>query len=150
MKKLLVLTAIVSLSFSVFSQEEIFIKESLVVNVEVPVRVFKKGTFVDNLTIDDFEVLENGKLQKIEAVYLVKNRAIERSEENKRFFPETSRSFFLFFEVAEYRPKLGDAILYFIHNVLVPGDSFIVVTPMQTYRLKDKALKIYLREEIAN
>lgn len=150
MKKLLILTAIVGLSFSVFPQEEIFIKESLVVNVEVPVRVFKEGEFVDNITINDFEVFENGILQKIEAVYLVKKRSIERSEEKKRFFPKTSRTFFLFFEVAEHMPRIGEAVSYFIHNILVPGDNFIVVTPMQTYRLKDKAFEINLRAEIAN
>jgi hypothetical protein len=35
------------------------------VNIEVPVRVFKGGTFIDNLTIEDFEVYEDGFLQNI-------------------------------------------------------------------------------------
>ena len=77
--------SVIFLCLSLFSQQ--IIEESIVINVEVPVRVFKAGTFVDNLTIDDFEVFEEGILQKIEAVYLVKKRTIERSEEMRRFSP---------------------------------------------------------------
>ncbi len=53
--------------------QQIFKEETLVVNVEVPVRVFKDGKFMDNLTINDF----------------------------------------LFFEISEYSPKLGEAIEFF-------------------------------------
>ena len=48
-----------------------------------PVRVFEGDEFVDNLTIDDFEVLEDGILQRTEAVYLIKKRTVERREEKK-------------------------------------------------------------------
>lgn len=34
--------------------------EVRVVNIEVPVRVYKGEAFVDSLTLGDFEVLENG------------------------------------------------------------------------------------------
>lgn len=71
------------LSLSVFSQQ-IFKEESFVINVEVTARVFKGGMFVDDLTINDFQVFEEGIPQKIEAVYLVKKRTIERSEEKKK------------------------------------------------------------------
>ena len=49
MKKLLLSVAVAVLSISVFSQQ-LFIEQSLVVNVEVPVRVFKDNKFIDNLT----------------------------------------------------------------------------------------------------
>jgi len=42
-----------------------------VVNVEVPTRVFKDNKFLDTLTIDDFEVLEDGIPQKLQAMYLI-------------------------------------------------------------------------------
>jgi len=140
--------SVIFLCLSLFSQQ--IIEESIVINVEVPVRVFKAGTFVDNLTIDDFEVFEEGIPQKIEAVYLVKKRTIERSEEMRRFSPETSRDFYLFFETSEYTAKLGDAIEHFIHNVIFPGDYLTIVTPMKTYRLNDKALRLLPREDIVN
>lgn len=140
--------SVIFLCLSLFSQQ--IIEESIVINVEVPVRVFKAGTFVDNLTIDDFEVFEEGILQKIEAVYLVKKRTIERSEEMRRFSPETSRDFYLFFETSDYTAKLGDAIEHFIHNVISPGDYLMVVTPMKTYKLNDRALRLLPREDIVN
>lgn len=140
--------SVIFLCLSLSSQQ--IIEESIVINVEVPVRVFKAGTFVDNLTIDDFEVFEEGIPQKIEAVYLVKKRTIERSEEMRRFSPETSRDFYLFFEISEYSAKLGDAIEHFIHNVISPGDYLMVVTPMKTYKLNDEALRLLRREDIVN
>lgn len=147
MKKLLFIAGFALLSFSLFSQEA-FIKQSLVINVEVPVRVFKDGKFVENLTINDFEVFEDGISQKIEAVYLVKKRTIERSEEKKRFVPETSRNFFLFFEISDYNPRIGEAIDYFVHNIIFPGDNLMVVTPMKNYRLKNKAFEVKSRKQI--
>ena len=43
--------------------------ESVVVNIEVPVRVLKKDAFVDGLSLADFEVYEDGVRQTLEAVY---------------------------------------------------------------------------------
>lgn len=125
-------------------------EEAFVINVEVPVRVYKGSQFVDNLTIDDFEVYENGIPQKIEAVYLVKKRTIERREEKKRFAPHISRNFFLFFETTEYTPKLGDAVDYFIHKVIIPGDNLIIVSPVKTYRMTNRALELKSKDELAD
>ncbi len=147
MKKLAFLIPVIVLSLYTFSQE-VFVKESLVINIEVPVRVFKSNIFVEDLTIDDFEVLEDGVPQKIEAVYLVKKRTVVRSEEKKRLSPQTSRNFYLFFEIAEYSPKLREAVSYFLNNVLFPGDNLVIVTPMKTYRMKARALEVTSRETI--
>ena len=51
--------------------------ESVVVNIEVPVRVLRKDAFVDGLTLADFEVFENGVSQKVEAVYLMDYETFE-------------------------------------------------------------------------
>jgi len=131
-----------------FSQEAL-VETSLVINIEVPVRVFKDGLFVDNLTIKDFEVFEDGISQKIEAVYLINKDNIKRKDEKKKFRPQTERTFFLFFEISEYNVKMGEAVDYFIQNVLLPSDKLIVITPMKTYRLIDKGLEIKPKEEIA-
>ncbi|UCE22066.1 MAG: hypothetical protein JSV46_07600 [Candidatus Aminicenantes bacterium] len=147
MKKLAFFIPLIVLCLYTFSQE-VFVKESLVINIEVPVRVFKSNIFVEDLTIDDFEVLEDGVPQKIEAVYLVKKRTVVRSEEKKRLSPQTSRNFYLFFEIAEYSPKLREAVSYFLNNVLFPGDNLVIVTPMKTYRMKARALEVTSREAI--
>jgi len=122
--------------------------ESNVINIEVPVRVYRASRFIDNLTIDDFDIYEDGKLQKLEAVYLVKKRAIERRDELTRFAPQTDRSFFLFFEISDYTEKLGEALDFFIQNVVMPGDNLTITTPMKTYRLKPKAFEGFIRKDI--
>jgi VWFA-related protein len=131
-----------------FSQQS-FIEQSLVINVEVPVRVFDGNLFVDTLGKDDFEVLEDGVPQKIEAVYLVKRATIERREESKKYLPETVRTFYLFFELTEYVPKMAEAIEDFVQNVLAPDDSLFVVTPLKTYQMKEQALALKSRAAIA-
>jgi hypothetical protein len=130
------------------SAQESFIKQSLVVNIEVPVRVFSGDRFIDHLTLQDFDIFENGIPQKLEAVYLINKRNIERSEEKSRFWPDTERNFFFFFEVAEYIPRIGDAMAYFVESILQPDDNLIIVTPLKTYRLKGQSLKLKTRDKI--
>jgi len=149
MKEQILAILIATFGLMLFSSQQIQ-EESIVINVEVPARVFKGNTIVDSLTIEDFEVYEDGKLQKIEAVYLIKKKSIERKEEKKRFAPQTARNFFLWFEISEYMPRLREAIDYFFDNVFFPGDNLIVITPLKTYNLKDQALKVKSREEVAD
>lgn len=146
MKKNILIIGIFILSLTLFAQE--ITHETLVINIEVPVRVFKGGKFVNDLTINDFEVFEDGKLQKLEAVYLIKKRSIERKEERKKFTPQTSRNFYLIFEVTEYYPKIREAVDYFVQNVLVPGDNLTVVTPMTTYKMKSQTFEILSKEQV--
>ncbi len=121
-----------------------------VTNIGVPVRVFSGDRFIDNLTINDFEVYEEGKPQKIEAVYLVKKARIEKKEEpGTKFSPEVSRHFVLAFELQEYLPKVGEALDYFFESVIVPGDTVNIVTPARSYKLKGEALTRLPREKVA-
>ncbi len=146
MKKLFVLIGVILAVLSVFSQQ--ITEESVVINVEVPVRVFQGDNFIDTLGIDDFEVFEDGIPQNVEAVYLVKKRNVERSEEKKRFTPNTSRNFYLYFEISDYTKKIGDAIEYFIQNVMYPDDLLVIITPLKTYRLHGRALELKPRNEV--
>ena len=98
LKSILSMPAIMYLAFLLYPQETL-IETSLVLNIEVPVRVFNGGKFVDNLKIKDFELWEDGIKQKIEAVYLIKKNTIHRKEGKKPLKPQTGRTFFLFFEV---------------------------------------------------
>ena len=124
--------------------------EAVAVNIEVPTRVFRGENFIDDLTIDDFDLTEDGVKQTIDAVYLIKKTNIERREEaEKRFSPEVSRHFILYFEVTEYLPRLADAVQYFFNNVFLPGDTLSVVSPLTTYNIKAEALSRLPRSEIA-
>jgi hypothetical protein len=146
MKKSITLLGVFILSFTLLAQE--VSHETLVINIEVPVRVFKGSRFIDNLTIDDFEVYENGKLQRLEAVYLVKKQDIERKDEKKKFSPDTSRTFYLFFEITDFSPRIEDALYYFMQNVLLPDDNLVIVSPLKTYEMNPQALELKSNDEI--
>ena len=156
MKKHTIILAILVLGLTLFAQE--IKQEAVAINIEVPVRVYKGDNFVDDLTINDFEVYEDGILQEIEAVYLINKRNILTKEEkqtstpetSRSFKPQTSRTFYLFFEIVEYTPKLADAVDYFFKNVLDPSDNLTIVTPIKMYRLKSEFLSKVPREEVIN
>jgi VWFA-related protein len=113
--------------------------EVSVVNISVPVRVFDGEKFVDSLKLEDFEVYEDGKLQPVEAVYLIRGSEVQRQEgPAKAPAPATSRTFVLFFQLAEYLPEIDKAIDLFFESVYRPGDAVDIVTPQKTYRLRDR------------
>jgi VWFA-related protein len=123
-----------------------------VVNIEVPVRVFKADKFVDNLSINDFEVYEDGKPQKIEAVYLIKKTSIKKEEgpSPKQFKPNIkSRHFVLMLEMDDYLPELGKVSDYFFTQVLTTQDTVWVVTPVNGIQLKKYILRQMPGDKIA-
>ncbi len=63
MKKHTILLAILVLGLTLFAQE--IQQQAVSINIEVPVRVYRGDNFVDDLTINDFEVYEDGILQRI-------------------------------------------------------------------------------------
>lgn len=147
MKKAIFILVILSLAFFLFSQQEQH--EVTVRNIEVPVRVFSGDQFVDNLTIEDFEIYENGIPQKIEALYLGNKNQITRQEELKNFAPRTKRNYFLLFQIIDYNPKLEKSIQYFFTNVLLPQDTLTLMTPQKNYFLSSEALSKKKKENIA-
>ena len=154
MKKLILVFLIAGLSLAVLAQQ--ITHESLVINIEVPVRVFKSGQFVDNLTIKDFIIYEDGKPQQIEAVYLIKKTDIQREEAEmkkdearKKFSPDVSRHFVLLFDLTDYLPKIDEALNYFFEQVISPEDTLIVVTPMKSYSFNEETLAALSHQKIA-
>jgi VWFA-related protein len=127
--------------------------ESVVVNIEVPVRVMKKNAFVDGLTLKDFEVFENGVRQNIEAVYLIKDKQVLREEKAPGAAPpppRNARNYVLYLDLKEYLPKVGDALDYFFSDVLGLEDTLFVVTPVKTYKFHSEVLAHLPRRQIAD
>jgi VWFA-related protein len=151
MKKLVFFIVFIALALIPIAQE--IQHETGVVNIEVPVRVYKGDNFVDNLTIDDFEVYEEGILQNIEAVYFIRKTQIERVEklemERSVSVPKLTRHFLFLFELTEYLPQIKEALDEFFLNVIKPEDSLTVVTPLKTYNLKDEAFSLLPGDKIA-
>ena len=154
MKKHTIFLAIFVFSLTLFAQE--IQEKAIAINIEVPVRVFKGKTFIDNLTIDDFEIYEEGVLQKTEAVYLINKMDIVREdtemkkeEARKIFAPKVSRNFVFLFEMHEYLPTVGKAIELFFDDVFLKGDTLLVVTPSQSYHFDNKVLDKLTEKEIS-
>jgi VWFA-related protein len=127
--------------------------ESVVVNIEVPVRVLRKNVFVDGLTLADFEVYENGVRQPLEAVYLIKDKRVLREEKAPGASPPSpgkARNYVLYLDLKEYIPKVGDALDYFFSDVLGAEDSLFVVTPVKTYKFRSEYLARVSRREVSD
>ena len=117
--------------------------EAVAVNIEVPVRVYSKGDVIDNLKIEDFELYDDGKLQKIDALYFLKHSEITRMESREELpdnlpviQPDTQRHFVLIFQMMKYLPEVGEALDYFFSDVLQKDDTLVVMSPIKTYQFK--------------
>lgn len=147
MKKSSLILCLLLISSFVFPQaENLSVKEK---SIPVPVRVLDQNQFVDDLTIEDFEIYEEGVKQKIEALYLTKNDKIIRKLESFEFNPNVSRTFYLLFQLTEYNPKIAEAIEYFFSDMITENDSLEIMTPMKNYTLSNQALQSMSREKLA-
>lgn len=148
MKKIILILALLFLAFYLSAQIE---QHSVSVrNIEIPVGVFDGGEFVKDLTMDDFEVLEEGELQEILALYQVRNGEIMRMDADRDFMPVTKRYYYFLFQILDYNPKISEAMEYFFHNVFQSGDSVTVMTPVKNYTLSQEAADNKPRETLVN
>ncbi len=147
MKKTIILLVFFFVTLTLSSQIEQH--QVTVRNVVVPVRVYDKNNFVDSFTIDDFELYEDGILQKIDALHLTDKTQLSRTEGAKGFIPQVSRNYYLLFQLIDYNPKLKEAIDYFFSEVMLPEDNLTIMTPLENYTLPSNALEKYSREEIS-
>jgi len=146
-KRSIFLIAVLFFILLTFGQE--IQHEARAILIEVDVRVFKGNEFINDLDIHDFELYEDSELQEIEAVYLIKEKNIERQLVDTQLKtplvkPITSiqkRTFILMFEIVEYLPRVGEVIDHFFNEVRLPGDSLIVTTPRKNYRFNEEAFK---------
>jgi len=123
-------------------------QKAAVVNIEIPVRVFEGNQFVDTLSIDDFEIYENGVLQNTKALYLTEKAQIIRQDLKQQIQPELGRQFCFLFQMTEYSPRIKEGMDYFFHNIFRSGDSILLVTPLKQYSLSPKAMEIKSRENL--
>jgi hypothetical protein len=108
--------------------------------VEVPIRVVVDGRFAEDLILADFEILENGRVQRPEGLCLVKGQNVVRREAGAPDPVRSDRHFYLLFQTVDYDVKLAGAMDYLFQNVLKPGDAMTLVTPMKAYALSAEAL----------
>jgi hypothetical protein len=120
----------------VFAQPEETIKEDvLVVNVEVPVRVFLDGKPVDNLAKDDFLLYEGKKRQQINGFFIKKRKIRNPSawpntekDRNPMLMP---RYFVLNFRISDYNRELQEGLGYMFEKILRDNDRLLVIANEQ-------------------
>ena len=119
--------------------------------IEVPVRVYAGRQFVEILRPEDFELLEDGRPQKVEGLYLVEKGKIVREEAlpETGFRPQTQRVFYLFFQMTEYFAKIEEALGHLFKDVLQPADSVTLITPLKPYSLSPQALVLKTKDSLA-
>lgn len=108
--------------------------------VEVRVRAAAGGRFLDDLTLGDFALLEEGRPQSLQSLSLVRGGKIVRSEGPAEAARPRERSYTLLFQAVDWDPKLDEAIEHLFSGVLKPGDSLTLVTPVKPYNLQKDAL----------
>lgn len=118
-----------------------------VINVDVVV-TDRKGNIVEGLTADDFEVLENGKPQRITNFYEVSSREleaqleqIEGESEKARAIPENLRRRVIFFvdnlTMAPFnRNRVFQSMKQFASQALRPGDEAMIVTWNRSLKIR--------------
>jgi len=110
-----------------------------VINVEVPVRVFHRGTAVDNLKKSDFKIYEKGELQTIHGFYINRKKINQINSESiieaKRPL-RPARYFVLAFRIIKYNQQLQKGIDYIFDNILRRNDQLLIFANNRSLFLK--------------
>jgi hypothetical protein len=107
---------------------------------ELRVHVTAGGRFVDDLTLADFAVLEDGRALPVSTLSLVRGGQFARREGEGSIPVSLERSYTLLFQIMDWDPALATAVDYLFASVLIPGDSVSLVTPFKPYHLQRDAL----------
>ena len=116
--------------------------------VEVRVRVLSGGLFRDDIKLEDFSLLEDGRPQKVSSLSLVRGGGLARFEGDGAKAPRLDRSYVLLFQAVDWDPKLVQAIDYLFESILQPGDAMTLVTPFKPYQLQKDALAKKSKKEL--
>jgi len=127
------------LMFCLFAFVAFLPQETII--IQVPVRALD-GVLPPDLRLADFELSEGGIAQQIQGLYYVEKNRIVRREERKNFTsqPNTTRHFYLVFQMTKYDSKLEDVMENIFTEVLRPGDTMTMMTPLKVYSLDQRAL----------
>ena len=143
---ILILIILLFLVPTLFGQAEQH--DVVVASIIVPLRVFDGDRFVEDLSISDLELYEDGKLQQIHSLYLTSQTQVERKEVERDFRPTTARRYYFLFQMTDFNPRITEALDYFFTNVYQPEDQVVVMTPLKNYVLSREALQVKSKDTV--
>jgi hypothetical protein len=113
------------------------------------VRAVEGGRFVDDLRLEDMQLSEDGRVQSIDALVLVKNNRVERKEGLVPVIPETSRRITLVFYLTHFTPRVEEALKRVMVQDVRAEDTLQVRTMKGFYTLGGNALEVKSRDALA-
>jgi len=117
--------------------------------VEVRIHVTAGGRFVDDLTLADLSLVEDGQPQALSSLTLIRGGVTVRHEGPGPAPERRARTYTLLFQAVDWDPKLEDVIRHLFGAVLKPGDALTMVTPVKPYQLQRDALAARPKDELA-
>jgi len=117
--------------------------------VDVRVHVTTGGRFLDDLSLGEFSILEDGRPQAIGSLALVRGGRVVRREGEETIPIPDERSYVLLFQAVDWDPKLVQVIDHLFTAVLKPGDTMTLVTPVKPYHLQKDALALKSKAELS-
>ncbi|MBE0665007.1 MAG: hypothetical protein IH584_04225, partial [Candidatus Aminicenantes bacterium] len=148
MKKIVFIIMSVFLLLPQAVEPQDVLKEKVeVVNIEVPVRVFRDGVPVDGLNKDDFRLSEDKEPQTLNGFYVRKKKMNVRNINLQTgSTAPPSRYFVLVFRVFEYNEQLEKGVHYFFDQILNKNDRLLVLVNDRTLLLNQDVWQVKRRE----
>lgn len=109
--------------------------------IPLAVRVFSGSHFVDDLSLEDFDIIIGSQSAKPVSLLLVNQHQIERQEGRPISPPDLTRRIIIMMKMIDYHPQLAQAIEDLFINELLPGDTLEIQTPMKNYLMAPGALE---------
>ncbi len=148
----ILLLAVLAFGSTPRAQEEEPIRETVaVVNVEVPVRVFVDGRSIAGLAKDEFEILEDGKVQPINGFYSFHKQIHAAPGEPVAATADRKpmgRYFVLIFRTYECNEALAHGVDYLFDSVFRPDDQVLVLANNRTMMFERLAADAEARGKI--
>ncbi len=136
-------------SISMFNQEKDIKEDVTVTNIEIPVRVFLKGEVVDNMQMEDFTLIINGKKRDISGFVITRKRLEEQDIEfAERKDKHPPRYFIIAMSITNYSPEIKKGVNYILEKVIRDNDSLLVFINNTSKLFSDVRDRENLRTEI--
>jgi hypothetical protein len=132
------------------SNQDTIVEKVTVTNIEVPVRVVRKGIPVNTLTKDDFTLYENKKKMEINGFFLKRKKLKVDTQKTVGVDAPLPppRTFILSFSVTDFNVHLVKAVNHLFDNVLKANDRVLVFANNKTNEFQNIKNKEAIKKQL--